>query len=89
METTAEGVETQEQLDWLRAEGCGHIQGYLLGRPMPPQDVHRFLHGFTTLQPVQEAEAYPSGQGRGVPIRPRTRLPRAVMLAPFSASGRG
>ncbi|MGV8854257.1 MAG: bifunctional diguanylate cyclase/phosphodiesterase [Devosia sp.] len=29
----AEGVETQAQLDLLRAEGCTEVQGYLLGRP--------------------------------------------------------
>ncbi len=31
----AEGIETQAQLDWLRAQGCRFGQGYLLGRPMP------------------------------------------------------
>lgn len=30
---TAEGVECEEQLDLLRAAGCGSVQGYLLGRP--------------------------------------------------------
>ncbi|MCJ8509582.1 EAL domain-containing protein [Rhizobium lemnae] len=30
---TAEGVEHKEQLDLLRAAGCGSVQGYLLGRP--------------------------------------------------------
>jgi diguanylate cyclase (GGDEF)-like protein len=32
--TTAEGVETREQLDILRAEACGEIQGYYFSRPM-------------------------------------------------------
>ena len=27
--TTAEGVETIDQLDWLRAEGCNEVQGFL------------------------------------------------------------
>ncbi|MBB6251326.1 putative bifunctional diguanylate cyclase/phosphodiesterase [Nitrospirillum iridis] len=35
LETIAEGIETQAQLDCLRELGCDFIQGYLLGRPMP------------------------------------------------------
>jgi diguanylate cyclase (GGDEF)-like protein/PAS domain S-box-containing protein len=31
----AEGVETEAQLRWLRAAGCRHIQGFLIGRPEP------------------------------------------------------
>jgi EAL domain-containing protein (putative c-di-GMP-specific phosphodiesterase class I) len=33
--TVAEGIETEEQLTSLRALGCTHGQGYLLGRPNP------------------------------------------------------
>ena len=33
--TTAEGVETADQLERLRAEGCTEVQGFLLGRPLP------------------------------------------------------
>jgi len=35
MPVVAEGVETQEQLDALRAEGCDQVQGYLIARPNP------------------------------------------------------
>jgi EAL domain-containing protein (putative c-di-GMP-specific phosphodiesterase class I) len=31
----AEGVETQEQLEFLAAEGCDQMQGYYLGKPAP------------------------------------------------------
>ncbi|MBO1078765.1 putative bifunctional diguanylate cyclase/phosphodiesterase [Roseomonas haemaphysalidis] len=34
----AEGVETQEALDFLRAEGCDEVQGFHLGRPCGPDD---------------------------------------------------
>lgn len=35
MDIIAEGVETEEQQDFLRAHGCKHYQGYLFGRPVP------------------------------------------------------
>ncbi|MBR1131265.1 EAL domain-containing protein [Bradyrhizobium iriomotense] len=41
--TTAEGVETEEQLDILREEGCVETQGYYFSRPMPASDVARML----------------------------------------------
>ncbi|MBX9826689.1 MAG: EAL domain-containing protein [Xanthobacteraceae bacterium] len=40
--TTAEGVETKEQAEFLRAEGCGEMQGYYLGRPMPSAEFAQF-----------------------------------------------
>jgi EAL domain-containing protein (putative c-di-GMP-specific phosphodiesterase class I) len=43
LEVTAEGVESQGQLDELRAQGCDQIQGYLLGRPMAQLDVASYL----------------------------------------------
>jgi EAL domain-containing protein (putative c-di-GMP-specific phosphodiesterase class I) len=36
--TNAEGVEEEEQLSLLRAEGCEEVQGYLFGRPMSAAD---------------------------------------------------
>ena len=33
----------QAQLHWLRAEGCGEVQGFLFGKPMPARQIGRFL----------------------------------------------
>jgi diguanylate cyclase (GGDEF)-like protein len=41
--TTAEGVETVEQLDLLRHEGCTEVQGYLFGKPSPAPEIARLL----------------------------------------------
>ncbi|SFV28455.1 putative bifunctional diguanylate cyclase/phosphodiesterase [Hyphomicrobium facile] len=35
LEVTAEGVETEDQKEFLIAVGCDHIQGYLLSKPLP------------------------------------------------------
>lgn len=39
MATTAEGIETLEQLEFLKREGCDEAQGYYIGRPMPAADL--------------------------------------------------
>jgi len=33
--TTAEGVETEQQLEYMREAGVDLVQGYLFGRPVP------------------------------------------------------
>jgi EAL domain-containing protein (putative c-di-GMP-specific phosphodiesterase class I) len=35
LELTAEGVESEQEKDWLQQRGCHHIQGYLYSRPLP------------------------------------------------------
>jgi len=44
--TTAEGVETQEQLDQMRSEGCTEVQGYFYSRPVPAGEIVALLSGF-------------------------------------------
>lgn len=39
----AEGVETAEQAEWLRAAGCDYAQGYWIARPMRPEQAEAFL----------------------------------------------
>ncbi|HEV2745837.1 MAG TPA: EAL domain-containing protein [Allosphingosinicella sp.] len=43
MPVVAEGVETGEQLDCLRAEGCDQVQGYLISRPGPIEQFDRVV----------------------------------------------
>jgi diguanylate cyclase (GGDEF)-like protein/PAS domain S-box-containing protein len=45
MSVVAEGVETTEVLDFLRAAACDEAQGYLLGRPLPLADLRKLLGG--------------------------------------------
>ncbi|CAB3648879.1 hypothetical protein LMG24238_00995 [Paraburkholderia sediminicola] len=39
MPTTAEGIETQEQLNFVRVCGCTHAQGFLLGKPVRSEEI--------------------------------------------------
>ncbi len=43
LSVVAEGVETEEQLHYLKERGCEEAQGYLLGRPMPAKDIAPLL----------------------------------------------
>ena len=38
MHTLAEGIETEEQVEELRGMGCDAVQGYVYGKPMPPEE---------------------------------------------------
>ena len=56
--TVAEGVESEEQFACLKAEGCDEIQGYLISRPMPAEDVLAFL---------DRGDGFAEGEGDGAP----------------------
>jgi diguanylate cyclase (GGDEF)-like protein len=49
MSTTGEGVETQEELDYLKREGCTEAQGYLFSRPKPASEVYKMLDTRTVI----------------------------------------
>ncbi len=54
MTITVEGVETKEQLELIRAEGCNEVQGYLFSTPQPASEVPRML---SRLGPKSQAVA--------------------------------
>ena len=43
LRVVAEGVETAEQLDYLRRHGCDEAQGYYFSHPLPAQDIEAML----------------------------------------------
>ena len=49
METTAEGVETLDELDLVRKLGCSHVQGYIYSKPLPRDEADIRLAGDHTI----------------------------------------
>ncbi|WP_168990564.1 putative bifunctional diguanylate cyclase/phosphodiesterase [Aureimonas flava] len=45
LQCVAEGVETEEQMAFLRTAGCDALQGYLIARPMPPAALDDWMNG--------------------------------------------
>lgn len=56
LEVVAEGVETREQLEFLRSIGCEQIQGYYFSRPLTAPDFESFIAGW----PTTAAQARPA-----------------------------
>jgi len=44
--TLAQGIEQQQQLDYLQGEHCDQGQGFLLTKPLAPPDLEAFLHSY-------------------------------------------
>jgi diguanylate cyclase (GGDEF)-like protein/PAS domain S-box-containing protein len=65
MTATAEGVETEHQLTYLRNEDCNQAQGYYLGRPAPADEITRMLERDQALslcpRPAPARSPKPSG----------------------------
>jgi EAL domain-containing protein (putative c-di-GMP-specific phosphodiesterase class I)/GGDEF domain-containing protein len=69
LDTLAEGVETKGEHAMLAQLGCGHVQGYVLARPMPAEDLMPWLRQYRerldrALRIGVGVATAPSGQGR-------------------------
>ncbi len=56
LQTTAEGIETDTNLDWLSSQGCDFAQGYFFGRPMTKEAADMFLDAQEAIE-LAQAEA--------------------------------
>ncbi len=55
MTTTAEGTETREEFEFCREIGCEQVQGYLFGRPMPPEEATALVRPVKTTRRTRVA----------------------------------
>jgi diguanylate cyclase (GGDEF)-like protein/PAS domain S-box-containing protein len=69
MQTTAEGVETHDELQLVRDLGCSLVQGYIFGKPMPPEEALELAKKGAASLPAQLP-----------PREPRIRIIRAALL---------
>ena len=69
MQTTAEGVETQDELALVRNLGCSLVQGYIFGKPMPAEEARELAAKGSASVPAQ----FPARE-------PRMRIIRAALL---------
>jgi diguanylate cyclase (GGDEF)-like protein/PAS domain S-box-containing protein len=74
MKTVAEGVETREQLELLRALGCDAVQGYLVSRPASAADLAQWLSGSTFTKLKQLVTG--GGDGLAETARRASKMPR-------------
>jgi EAL domain-containing protein (putative c-di-GMP-specific phosphodiesterase class I) len=64
LDVVAEGVETAQQLDFLREHGCEQCQGFLFARPMPAEELAAFVQ---TNAAIPQSAAIPPADGHRLP----------------------
>ncbi|MBX9815501.1 MAG: diguanylate cyclase [Proteobacteria bacterium SG_bin5] len=78
METTAEGVETQDEIELIRMLGCSHIQGYVYGKPQRAAQIGDLL---------REGGGFAKPLGFRMSRAPRTAIMRQAVVEIGGARG--
>ena len=60
LKVVAEGVETRNQLQWVRGIGCDEVQGFYFSRPMPEQDTLLYLQAGLSASSQDTLPLHPS-----------------------------
>jgi diguanylate cyclase (GGDEF)-like protein len=71
METTAEGVEIQDEITLIRELGCSHIQGYVYGKPIPAEEV---------IVQLRQADGHARPMGVRISRAPRLKMLRSARI---------
>ena len=93
MKVIAEGVETEQQYQILKSQGCDEIQGFLFGRPMPEDAFASILKLRIRIQPADPADSGVHGQRTQIPthirygMRPNPANLRLVPAALLHSAG--
>jgi len=85
LEVVAEGVEREEQLEFLRAHGCTAYQGFLACRPLPARELEAWLAANAPPLPAprkagSRSKAKAEGAPRGAEGRRKKAAPRGAKL---------
>ena len=88
MVTTAEGVETSDQMDILTAEGCTEVQGFHISAAVPASEISRLLSDYNAVEDegavVVDLKTHPTDRGScrcAGAVRPKPGSPSYISPA--------